>query len=344
MKTVTLIKGDGIGPEIIDATIEVLTHLQVPLTFEEQWIGESAIHRGLDLWNDAALASIAKNKLVLKGPTETKLGTGFRSVNVALRKHFDLYANIRPIQSLPNTSQRYHDIDLIIFRENTEDLYVGVETIISQDEVHATKIITRKASERIIRKAFAFAQANNRKHVTCVHKANILKHSDGLFLAIFETIAKEYPDIESDAKIVDNMCMQLVMYPERYDVLVMPNLYGDILSDLASGFIGGLGLAPSSNIGMDCALFEAVHGSAPDIAGKQIANPTAMLLSACLLLDHLGLQKEAQWIRYGITRVYLKGKHTTPDVRGKATTSEFIKALIKEIDSYRGYVSEPALR
>lgn len=328
MKTITVFKGDGIGPEITDAVLTILQAAKAPLTYEIFQVGIPLYERCGELISEEAFASFEKNKLLLKSPITTPIGTGFRSINVLLRKKYDLYANVRPAKSNPAIITPFADVDIVTFRENTEDLYVGVEEQLDADTVHATKIITRKASERIIRAAFAYARANQRKKVTCVHKANILKMSDGLFLSCFNKIAKEYPDIVSDDRIVDNMCMQLVQYPQAYDVLVMPNLYGDILSDLTSGLIGGLGLMPSANLGSEYAMFEAVHGSAPDIADKGIANPTAFLWSACMMLDHLNEQAVANNIRQAVDQVLFHKEWLTPDLGGQATTKQFTQAII----------------
>lgn len=267
----------------------------------------------------------------MKSPITTPIGKGFRSLNVTLRGKYDLYANIRPVKSNAAVKTRYENVDLVIFRENTEGLYVGKEEKIDADTVHAIKIVTRKASERIARSAFEYARANGRKNVTCVHKANILKQSDGLFLESFRKVAQEYPDIQSDDKIIDNTSMQLVMNPKQFDVLVMQNLYGDVLSDLCSGLIGGLGLVPSSNIGEEYAMFEAVHGSAPDIAGKHLANPTAFLWSACMLLEYLGENDCAAKIRQAVDIVLSKGEHLTRDLHGTASTEEYVQAVISEL-------------
>ena len=279
-----------------------------------------------------AFDSIEKNRIILKAPITTPVGKGFRSCNVQLREKYDLYINMRPAKNLPNVITPFNHVDMIIFRENTEDLYVGKEEVIDENTVHAIKIITRKASERIIKAAFDYALKNNRKKVSCIHKANILKQSDGLFLSIFNEIKELYPSIQSDAYIVDNACMQMVMHPEKFDVMVMPNLYGDILSDLASGLIGGLGFLPSANLGSDVAMFEAVHGSAPDIAGKNIANPTALLLSACLMLEYLEEYDHASNIRNAIYKVLEKGEVRTPDCGGHSTTTEFTQAIINELN------------
>ena len=328
MKTITVFKGDGIGPEITDAVLKILKAAQAPLEYELFQVGIPLYEQCGELISEEAFASFEKNKILLKSPITTPIGSGFRSINVLLRKKYDLYANVRPAKSNPAIITPFANVDIVTFRENTEDLYVGVEKQIDDDTVHATKIITRKASERIIRDAFEYACANHRKRVTCVHKANILKMSDGLFLSCFKEIAKDYPSIESDDRIVDNMCMQLVQYPQAYDVLVMPNLYGDILSDLTSGLIGGLGLMPSANLGSEYAMFEAVHGSAPDIAGKGIANPTALLWSACMMLDHLNEQEIANKIRKAVDQVLFHKEWLTPDLGGQATTKQFTDAII----------------
>ena len=328
---VTLFKGDGIGPEISDQVLRVLNSLNLPIEFEEYEIGQISYEKSGTLIPDEAIKSIKRNKVALKAPVTTPIGKGFRSVNVGLRLALDLYANIRPAKSLKGVKTKYDNVDLVTFRENTEDLYIGLEEEISKDEVHAIKKITRKASERIIRSAFDYALNNNRKKVTCVHKANILKKSDGLFLHVFEEIAKEYPSIEANSLIVDNTCMQLVMKPEQFDIMVMPNLYGDILSDLTSGLIGGLGLLPSCNKNDDYAIFEAVHGSAPDIAGKGIANPTALLLSAVMMLEHLGYKDEANRIKKAIDDVLENTDIRTPDLGGKSTSKEYTDEIIKRL-------------
>ncbi|MFR8588081.1 MAG: isocitrate/isopropylmalate dehydrogenase family protein [[Clostridium] innocuum] len=331
MRTITVFKGDGIGPEIVDAVLQILKAAKAPLAYECFEVGEAEYERNGKLILDAAFASFEKNRILLKAPITTPIGKGFRSLNVTLRNKYDLYANIRPAKSNTAVKTPFDHVDIVTFRENTEDLYVGVEEQIDADTVHATKIITRKASTRIIRDAFAYARANGRKKVTCVHKANILKMSDGMFLSIFQEIAKDYPDIEADDKIVDNVCMQLVMRPETFDVMVMPNLYGDIVSDLTSGLIGGLGLLPSSNIGTDYAMFEAVHGSAPDIAGKHIANPTALLWSACMMLEHLQEGECAANIRKAVDAVLMEQKYLTPDLHGSSTTEEYRDAVIAKL-------------
>lgn len=330
-KTITVFKGDGIGPEITDCVLDILEAAGAELDYEIYNVGEAEWKKNGALIPDEAYASFDRNKVLLKSPITTPIGHGFRSLNVTLRNKYDLYANIRPAKSNIAVKTPFSDVDMVIFRENTEDLYVGVEEKIDENTVHAKKIITRKASTRIIRDAFEYAKNHGRKKVTCVHKANILKMSDGLFLSIFEEIAKEYPDIQHDDKIIDNTCMQMVMNPNQFDVIVTPNLYGDLLSDLASGLIGGLGLLPSSNLGTDYAMFEAVHGSAPDIAGKHIANPTALLWSACMMLEYLGQKECAAKIRKAVDEVLKEGTCLTPDLHGTATTEEYRDAIIKKM-------------
>ena len=329
--TITVFKGDGIGPEITDCVLRILDAAGADLNYEVFNVGAAEYEAHGELIPKEGYASMEKTHILLKSPITTPLGKGFRSLNVTLRKKYDLYANIRPAKTNSAVKTAFENVDIVIFRENTEDLYVGVEEQIDENTVHATKIITRKASERIIHDAFAYAKDHGRKKVTCVHKANILKMSDGLFLNIFQTIAKEYPDIEADDKIVDNVCMQLVMHPETFDVMVMPNLYGDIVSDLTSGLIGGLGLLPSCNLGSEYAMFEAVHGSAPDIAGKHIANPTALLWSACMMLENLGMEDIATKIRNAVDAVLEEAKVLTPDLHGNATTQAYRDAIIAHL-------------
>ncbi|WP_426350881.1 isocitrate/isopropylmalate dehydrogenase family protein [Alloiococcus sp. CFN-8] len=330
-RCVTLFSGDGIGPEITEAMLKIIDALGIDITFEAFEAGLKAYEKTGELIPQSAFESIEKNKIILKAPITTPVGKGFRSINVSLRKKYDLYANIRPAQSMPGVVTPFSNVDIVIFRENTEDLYIGLEEKIDENTVHATKLITRAASERIIKSAFEYAVKHGRKKVTCVHKANILKLSDGLFLDIFNDIRKNYPSIESNDLIVDNTCMQLVMRPEAFDVMVMPNLYGDIVSDLCSGLIGGLGLLPSSNLGDNYAMFEAVHGSAPDIAGKNIANPTAFLLSTAMLLDYIDEKEAAQKIRKAIFHTLKEGKVLTKDLGGSASTTEFTDYLIKNL-------------
>ncbi len=330
-RCVTLFSGDGIGPEITEAMLKVIEALDVDITFEAFEAGLKCYEKTGELIPQAAFDSIERNKIILKAPITTPVGKGFRSINVALRKKYDLYANIRPARALPGIVTPFPNVDIVIFRENTEDLYIGLEEKIDENTVHATKVITRAASERIIKSAFDYAVKQGRKKVTCVHKANILKLSDGLFLDIFNDIKKNYPSIESNDLIVDNTCMQLVMKPEAFDVMVMANLYGDIVSDLCSGLIGGLGLLPSSNLGDNYAMFEAVHGSAPDIAGKNIANPTAFLLSTAMLLDYIEEREAAEKLRKAIFFTLKEGKVLTRDLGGSAGTREFTDYLIKNL-------------
>src|SRR5438128_3061158 len=312
--TITLIPGDGIGPEIIAATVRVIEASGVEIDWETHIIGAQALEKFGVTIPEPTIESIKRNKVALKGPLTTPVGKGFTSVNVGLRKALDLYANVRPIKALPNVPCRYPELDLVIIRENTEDLYAGLEHVVVPGVVESIKIITEKASTRIAKYAFEFAKSHGRKKVTAMHKANIMKLSDGLFLECFYNVAKQYPEIESDDKIIDNACMQLVMRPEQFDVMVLENLYGDIVSDLCAGLIGGLGLAPGANIGEQGAVFEAVHGSAPDIAGQGVANPTAILMSATIMLRHIGEQDAAQRIEKAMLDVFAEGKSLTRDL------------------------------
>lgn len=331
MKCVTLIPGDGIGPEVAYSAKAVIDALNLGIEWEVINAGKNVFDvRGI-LVPDELYTSIEKNKVVLKGPITTPIGKGFKSINVMLRQKYDLFTNIRPVKSLTVSNRGYNEIDLVIFRENSEGLYKGIENEVSDDEVHALKIVTRAASERIIRSAFDYARKQNRSKLTLVHKANILKKSDGLFLRIGESLANEYPEILFDSVIVDNMCMQLVMNPNQFDVIVTMNLYGDILSDLCAGLIGGLGLVPGANIGTEIAIFEAVHGSAPDLAGGGLANPTAMILSAAMMLEHMGFVDEANRIKIAIASVFLKGEGLTPDLGGVGTTETFTKIVIQNL-------------
>ena len=325
--TVTLIPGDGIGPEVSAAAVRVLTATGIPFEFETENAGAEALGRGGVALPPRVLESIRRNKLALKGPTGTPVGTGHRSVNVELRKTLDLYANVRPVRTLPGVKSRYDDVDLVIFRENTEDLYSGLEHVVVPGVVESIKIITEKASTRIARYAFAYARAHGRKRVTAVHKANIMKVSDGLFLDCCRRVAEEYKDITYDEMIVDNCCMQLVLDPTRFDSLLLPNLYGDIVSDLCAGFIGGLGMAPGANIGETTAVFEAVHGTAPDIAGKNKANPMALILSSAMLLEHIGEDAAAGRVREAVNAVLREGKKLTGDLGGAAGTTEVAEAI-----------------
>ncbi|HEY0429872.1 MAG TPA: isocitrate dehydrogenase (NAD(+)) [Pyrinomonadaceae bacterium] len=329
--TITLIPGDGIGPEIIAECVRIIEATGVDIEWETQILGAQAQEKFGSTLPEAAMESIKKNKVALKAPLTTPIGKGFTSVNVGLRKALDLYANVRPVKALPNVESRYPELDLVVMRENTEDLYAGLEHVVIPGVVESIKIITEKASTRIARYGFDFARANKRKKVTAVHKANIMKLSDGLFLDCFYNVAKDYPELTADDKIIDNCCMQLVMRPEQFDVLVLENLYGDIVSDLCAGLIGGLGLAPGANIGEIGAVFEAVHGSAPDIAGQGIANPTALLMSAIMMLRHLNETKAANKIEKAMLDVYIEGKVRTKDLGGTAKTAEFANAIIDKI-------------
>jgi isocitrate dehydrogenase (NAD+) len=326
--TVTLIPGDGIGPEVIDATVELLDAAGAPVEWERVEAGGHLCATRGTAMPDEVIESIQRNRVALKGPITTPIGGGFASVNVTLRQKLDLYANLRPARSLPGIKTRYENVDLIVVRENTEDLYTGKEHMIVPGVVESLKIITEKASRNIARFAFSFARQNNRKKVTAVHKANIMKMSDGLFLDCCRAVAREYPDVEYNEVIVDNLCMQLVTDPTRYDVLVLENLYGDIVSDLCAGLVGGLGVVPAGNIGTECSVFEAVHGSAPDIAGQGKANPTAVMLSAVLMLRHLNQMAVADRIESAILKTLSEGSALTPDLRGTASTTEFTKAVI----------------
>jgi len=335
-REVTLIPGDGIGPSITDATVRLLAAAGAPITWDRQIAGMAAVKELGDPLPEAVLDSIRRTKLALKGPLETPVGKGFRSINVALRKEFDLYANLRPAKTvLPGL--RFDNVDVVIVRENTEGLYVGIENYVKVgDDPHAVAqsvaVVSRTAAERVVRYAFEYALANGRKKVTIVHKANILKYSQGLFLETGKAVAKEYEGrIACDEKIVDACAMELVMRPEKFDVIVTTNLFGDILSDLTSGLVGGLGLTPGANIGYTVGIFEAVHGTAPDIAGKGIANPTAVMLAGCQLLDHMGEQAIANRVRSAIEATLRERKTVTGDVGGKATTEEYTNAVIARL-------------
>lgn len=330
--TITLIPGDGIGPEITSATVRIIEAAGLDVEWETHILGAQAQEKYGTTLPEAAIESIRRNKVALKGPIMTPIGKGFTSVNVGLRRALDLYANVRPVKALPNVPCRYPELDLVIVRENTEGLYSGLEHNVIPGVVESLKIITKSASTRIAKYAFDFARSRGRKKVTAVHKANIMKLSDGLFLECFREIAQGYPEIEADDKIIDNCCMQLVMRPEQFDVLVMENLYGDILSDLCAGLIGGLGLAPGANIGEQGAVFEAVHGSAPDIAGQGIANPTAILMSGLLMLRHIGETEAAQRAESAMLAVFDEGKWLTRDLGGTANTAEFANAIIEKME------------
>jgi isocitrate dehydrogenase (NAD+) len=333
-KTIAVIPGDGIGPEIMNATLRVLDALDCGLGYDFVDAGMVALDKHGDLLPKATLDAIARHKVALKGPLTTPIGGGFTSINVTLRRHFDLYANVRPAISFPGTKARYENIDIITVRENTEGAYLSEGQTLSEDGEVAQSIIrnTRKGSTRIVRYAFEMAVAKGRKKVTAVHKANIMKTSSGLFLNVAREVAKEYPQIEFNEMIVDNTCMQLVMNPYQFDVIVTTNLFGDILSDLAAGLVGGLGLAPGANIGTEAAIFEAVHGSAPDIAGKGVANPCALLLAAADMLDHLGQVEKGTRVRQAIRDVLDHERdQATPDLGGKGSTETFADALVKRV-------------
>jgi isocitrate dehydrogenase (NAD+) len=329
---VTLIPGDGIGPELAEATRRVLDATGIGFEWEVQDAGEATIASEGTPLPDRVLDSIRRNKIALKGPITTPVGSGFRSVNVGLRQALNLYANLRPARSMAGVPGRYDDVDLVIVRENTEDLYAGIEHMVGRDAAESIKIITRAASERIARFAFEYAVANGRRKVTAVHKANIMKLSDGLFLEACTTVAADYAGrVQFEDRIVDNMCMQLVQKPDVYDVLVLPNLYGDIVSDLAAGLVGGLGVAPGANIGEDGAVFEPVHGSAPKYAGQNKANPTALILSGALMLRHLGYADMGAAVEEAVRAVIAAGKTVTSDLGGNAGTSQFADAVIEQL-------------
>jgi isocitrate dehydrogenase (NAD+) len=332
-KTIAVIRGDGIGPEIMQATLRVLDELKAGLEYEFVEAGLAAQEKFGELLPTATLESIAKQRVALKSPLTTPVGGGFASLNVELRKRFDLYANVRPALTIPGTKSRYEDIDIITVRENTEGAYIGEGQLLSADGETATltQKVTRRGSERIVRYAFDLARKVGRRKVTIVHKANILKSTSGLFLKVAREVAANYPDIVCTEMIVDNCCMQLVMNPHQFDVICTTNLFGDIVSDLCAGLVGGLGLAPGANIGTEAAIFEAVHGSAPDIAGKGIANPCALLLAACQMLDHLGLIEQSQRLRVAIRAAVTAKDRTTPDLGGSGTTESFADALIERI-------------
>jgi isocitrate dehydrogenase (NAD+) len=331
--TIAVIRGDGIGPEIMDATLQVLDGLQLGFTYEFVDAGMVALEKHGELLPLSTLETIRRLGVALKSPLTTPVGEGFSSVNVELRKRFDLYANVRPAISFPNTKSRYSNIDLITVRENTEGAYIGEGQTVSPDGEIATltQKITRKGSERIVRYAFELARSAGRRKVTLVHKANILKSTSGLFLKVGREVAKQYPDIVCDEMIVDNTCMQLVMRPEQFDIICTTNLFGDIVSDLCAGLVGGLGLAPGANIGADAAIFEAVHGSAPDIAGKGIANPCALLLGAAQMLGHLGHEAEARRLRAAIVATMEAKDRLTPDLGGSGTTQTFADAITSRL-------------
>jgi isocitrate dehydrogenase (NAD+) len=340
--TITLIPGDGIGPEVAEATVRVLEAAGAELEWDRQIAGQEAVEKFGTPLPPEVVASIRRTKVALKGPVTTQVGGGFKSVNVQLRQELELYANLRPARSLPSIPTRFENVDLIIVRENTEDLYSGLEHVVVPGVVESLKIITEKASTRIARFAFEYARRHGRKRVTAVHKANIMKLSDGLFLECFRKVSSSYPEIIADDKIIDNMCMQLVTRPEAWDVLLLENLYGDIVSDLCAGLVGGLGVVPGANLGLDVAIFEAVHGSAPDIAGQNLANPLALLRSAILMLRHLNKDEVAERVRAGLRDVVVRQNIKTHDLGGEATTSGFADAVIAAIERAATAPATPA--
>jgi isocitrate dehydrogenase (NAD+) len=325
---ITLIPGDGIGPEVTGAVVRILDAARVPINWDRHDAGQLAVEQTGATLPEPLLDSIRARKVALKGPVTTPVGRGFTSVNVGLRKALNLFANVRPIVNLPGVASRFENVDLVIVRENTEDLYSGLEHIVVPGVVESLKIITAEASERIAEFAFSYAARRNRKRVTAIHKANIMKLGDGLFLDSVRTVAKRHPAIQFDERIVDAVCMHLVMRPEQFDMLVLPNLYGDIVSDLCAGLVGGLGVVPGANLGADCAVFEAVHGTAPDIAGQDVANPTALLMSALLMLEHIGEADAAARFRAALHTVLRDGRSVTPDLGGSASTTGFAEAIV----------------
>lgn len=329
--TITLIPGDGIGPEITAAVKKILAATGVAITWDEIPPREAFEKKGMEFLKSGVIESIQKNRVALKGPMMTEVAGGGRSINVGLRQALDLYVNLRPVRNLENVQARFMDVDLVIIRENTEDLYAGLEHTVVPGVVESLKIITEKASTRIARYAFEYARKFGRKKIHAIHKANIMKLSDGLFLTSIRKVAPEYPETEYKEMIIDNACMQMVLDPHQFDMLLLTNLYGDIMSDLAAGLVGGLGVVPSGNIGHEAAVFEAVHGTAPDIAGRGIANPTALLLSAIMMLRHLGELLAAQKIEDAVHQVYRERKTLTRDIGGTATTTEFAESVVRRV-------------
>jgi isocitrate dehydrogenase (NAD+) len=329
--TISLIPGDGIGPEVASAMQEVVESAGIDVQWETFEAGEVSYRKCGKYIPDDLIDSIQRNKVAIKGPITTPVGEGFTSINVALRKTFNLYANFRPIRNMPGVKTPFENVDLIVVRENTEDLYSGLEHVVVPGVVESLKIITAEASTRIARFAFDYARQNLRKKVTAIHKANIMKLSDGLFLKCVRDVAQLYPEIYYEELIVDNACMQMVLNPRQFDVMLLENLYGDIVSDLGAGLVGGLGLVPGANLGEECAIFEPVHGSAPTIAGKGMANPTAMLLSSVLMFQHLGENEKAHRIQAAIEKVYTRGAFLTPDIGGSTTTSQFTEAVMQHL-------------
>ncbi|MBI3404374.1 MAG: isocitrate dehydrogenase (NAD(+)) [Acidobacteria bacterium] len=328
---VTLIPGDGIGPEVAAATCKIIDATGVKIEWEPVSARPEADRRANQFMNNEVVESVRRNKVALKGPIATPVAEGPPSINVGLRKALELYANLRPVKNVPGVKSLYSNVDLVIVRENTEDLYAGLEHTIVPGVVESLKIITEKASTRVAHFAFKYARTHGRKRITAIHKANIMKLSDGLFLTSVRKVAPEYPEIEYKEMIVDNACMQMVLNPNQFDVLLLTNLYGDIMSDLAAGLVGGLGVVPSGNMGIESAIFEAVHGTAPDIAGKGIANPTALTLSGIMMLDHMGEVDAARKVEAAVHKVYRDGKHMTKDLGGTTTTEEFTNAVISNL-------------
>jgi len=328
---ITLIPGDGIGPEVTESVVRILKASGVAIEWETHDAGLRAFQRVGSSLPTTLIDSVRRNKVALKGPVTTPIGEGFTSVNVGLRKALDLYANVRPVYNLPGIKTRFQDVDLVIFRENTEDLYAGLEHEVVPGVVESLKIITARASTRIADFCFKHVRQHKRRKVTAIHKANIMKLGDGLFLDSVRAVARNYPDVKYEERIVDAASMHLVMRPEKFDCLLLPNLYGDIVSDLCAGLVGGLGVVPGANIGDDCAVFEAVHGSAPDIADQNIANPTALLLSALMMLDHIGERERADAVRAALGRVFERGEVLTCDLGGRAKTTEFTEAVCEEM-------------
>jgi len=328
---ITVIPGDGVGPEISNSVMTIIDATEADIEWEIVRAGAAVFDEKGELIPEDVFNSLETTRVGIKGPITTPIGKGFRSANVALRKKYELFANVRPVQTIGEVPSKFGSLDLVLFRENTEDLYAGVEEKISEDEMHSIKIITRRGAERIIRQAFDYAKANHREHVTVVTKANIMKYSDGLFLDIAREIAKDYPDIPLKEVLVDNMAMQLVIDPDQFDVIVTENLYGDILSDLMAGLVGGLGIVPGANIGDNMAIFEAVHGSAPDIAGEGLANPSAMILSSCMMLDYINESEAAETIRQALDTILSDPSNFTKDLGGKASTKDFTESVIEQI-------------
>lgn len=330
---ISVIRGDGIGPEIMDASVRVLDALDAGLEYEFVEAGLGSLEKGSELIPEETLESIRRNGVVFKGPLTTPVGKGFRSINVTLRKIFDLYANVRPVITMPGTRARFDNVDIITVRENTEGAYLAADPHVSEDgeTAESKMVVTRKGCERITRYAFDLARSAGRKKVTIVHKANVLKVVSGLFLDVARQVAESYPDIESEEMIVDATCMKLVLDPDQFDVIVTTNLFGDIISDLCAGLVGGLGMAPGANIGKDAAMFEAVHGSAPDIAGKKIANPCALMLGGALMLSHMGMEDKAARLRDAIRSTIADGDRVTPDLGGDGTTSSITDAIIDRL-------------